>query len=167
MRVKTVRIRRNCWADLVSATFNTDLYIVDRFPLSARPFYTMPAPDDARYSNSYDVYLRGEEITSGAQRVHEVQFTRLVDAVVEHTTCVCLCLCLPAYLQAALLEKQAKAAGIAPSALRAYIDSFRAGAPPHGGAGIGLDRFASSFKLADELRDLRVASGVPFCRASC
>lgn len=36
-----------------------------------RPFYTMPDPEDARYSNSFDVFIRGEEIISGAQRVHD------------------------------------------------------------------------------------------------
>lgn len=44
-----------------------------------RPFYTMPAPDEplemngqkVPLSNSYDVFMRGEEIISGAQRVHD------------------------------------------------------------------------------------------------
>lgn len=39
----------------------------------ARPFYTMPDADDARYSNSFDVFIRGEEIISGAQRVHDAK----------------------------------------------------------------------------------------------
>lgn len=43
----------------------------DRYPLAVRPFYTMPCPDDPLYSNSYDVFIRGEEIISGAQRVHD------------------------------------------------------------------------------------------------
>lgn len=42
-----------------------------RYPLAVRPFYTMPCADDANYSNSYDVFIRGEEIISGAQRVHD------------------------------------------------------------------------------------------------
>lgn len=39
--------------------------------MQIRPFYTMPDPHDSRYSNSYDVFIRGEEIISGAQRVHD------------------------------------------------------------------------------------------------
>ena len=39
--------------------------------LKVRPFYTMPDPEDGRYSNSFDVFIRGEEIISGAQRVHD------------------------------------------------------------------------------------------------
>ncbi|CAF4377859.1 unnamed protein product, partial [Rotaria magnacalcarata] len=30
----------------------------------------MPDPDNPKYSNSYDMFMRGEEILSGAQRVH-------------------------------------------------------------------------------------------------
>ena len=40
--------------------------------MEVRPFYTMPCAHDARYSNSYDVFMRGQEIMSGAQRVHTV-----------------------------------------------------------------------------------------------
>ena len=39
--------------------------------MQVRPFYTMPDPEDERYSNSFDVFIRGEEIISGAQRVHD------------------------------------------------------------------------------------------------
>lgn len=51
---------------LVKEKYQTDFYILHRYPLLARPFYTMPAPDDGRYTNSYDVFIRGEEIISGA-----------------------------------------------------------------------------------------------------
>ena len=57
---------------LVGAKYGTDFYIVDKYPANVRPFYTMPCPLDKRYSNSYDAFIRGEEITSGAQRVHDV-----------------------------------------------------------------------------------------------
>lgn len=38
--------------------------------MQVRPFYTMPSPSDPQLSNSFDVFIRGEEIISGAQRVH-------------------------------------------------------------------------------------------------
>jgi len=44
---------------------------VHRYPLSARPFYTMLCKDDPNYTNSYDFFMRGEEITSGSQRIHD------------------------------------------------------------------------------------------------
>ena len=36
------------------------------YPANARPFYTMLVPKDPNYTNSYDFFMRGEEITSGA-----------------------------------------------------------------------------------------------------
>ncbi len=53
---------------LVKEKFGTDFYMMDKYPLSVRPFYTMPDPANPRWSNSYDVFIRGEEIVSGAQR---------------------------------------------------------------------------------------------------
>lgn len=59
---------------LVKAKYGTDFYILDKFPLAVRPFYTMPDPNDPRYSNSYDMFMRGEEILSGAQRIHDPEY---------------------------------------------------------------------------------------------
>jgi len=101
---------------LVKERYGTDFYVVDRYPTSARPFYTMPAADDPLVSNSYDFFLRGQEICSGAQRVHDV----------------------------ALLKEQLMAKGIDPSdcseSLASYLAAFSHGAPPHAGCGFGLDR---------------------------
>lgn len=33
---------------MVKEKYGTDFYILHRFPANIRPFYTMPAPDDAR-----------------------------------------------------------------------------------------------------------------------
>lgn len=44
-----------------------DFYMLHRYPLAIRPFYTMPCKDDPRYSCSFDIFIRGEEIISGAQ----------------------------------------------------------------------------------------------------
>ena len=51
--------------------YGTDFYILHTFPTAARAFYSMPCVDNPDYCNSYDLYMRGEEITSGAQRIHE------------------------------------------------------------------------------------------------
>ena len=52
---------------IVREKYGTDFWVLERFPMSVRPFYTMPASDDDRYSNSYDVYMRGQEIMSGTK----------------------------------------------------------------------------------------------------
>ncbi|KPP71402.1 Aspartyl-tRNA synthetase, cytoplasmic-like [Scleropages formosus] len=67
---------------------------------------------EKKYSNSYDMFMRGEEILSGAQRVHDAEL--LTERALHHNID---------------LEK-----------IKAYIDSFRFGAPPHAGGGIGLER---------------------------
>lgn len=77
----------------------------------------MPSPrDPARLSNSYDLFMRGQEICSGAQRVHD------------H----------------ALLKQRMR--GMDPpldpeaAGLRDYVNCFRYGCAPHGGGGFGLER---------------------------
>lgn len=97
---------------LVKERYGTDFYILYRFPQRIRPFYTMPCADDPDYSNSFDVFIRGEEIISGAQRIHDPE----------------------------LLVNRAITCGIELDTIKAYIDSFRVGAPPHGGCGVGLER---------------------------
>ncbi|RLN14318.1 hypothetical protein BBJ28_00012119 [Nothophytophthora sp. Chile5] len=97
---------------LVKAKYDTDFYILDKFPLAVRPFYTMPDSTDKRWSNSYDMMIRGEEIVSGAQRVHDAN----------------------------LLMERMDELGVPHESMRSYIDSFRLGALPHGGGGIGLER---------------------------
>lgn len=47
---------------LVREKYKTDFYILDKYPLSARPFYTMPDPKNPDYSNSYDMFMRGLSI---------------------------------------------------------------------------------------------------------
>jgi len=115
---------------LVKEKYNTDFFILDRFPLAVRPFYTMPAPDDLKYSNSYDFFLRGEEIMSGAQRVHDPK----------------------------LLVERLNALKIKPSSVQDYIDSFKYGAPPHGGGGIGLERVVMLYL---GLKNIRMSSLFP------
>jgi aspartyl/asparaginyl-tRNA synthetase len=44
---------------LVKEKYGTDFYMMDKYPLSVRPFYTMPDPENPELSNSYDVFIRG------------------------------------------------------------------------------------------------------------
>ena len=68
--------------------------------------------------------MRGEEIMSGAQRVHE----------------------------AALLETRAKEHGVEISTVQAYIDAFKYGAPPHAGGGVGLERVVMLYLKLGNIR---------------
>ncbi|KAK5114672.1 hypothetical protein LTR62_002245 [Meristemomyces frigidus] len=129
---------------LVLEKYSSDFYVLDQFPLAIRPFYTMPSTEtrknfnpsspNAGYSNSYDFFMRGQEIMSGAQRIHEAEFLakrmREHDAAVDPTS----------------------------PGLRDYVAAFEAGAPKHAGGGIGLERIVM---LWLGLPNVRLASLFP------
>jgi aspartyl-tRNA synthetase len=56
--------------------------------------------------------LYSQEIISGAQRIHTAEY----------------------------LEERAQLHGIPPDTIRPYLNSFKLGAPPHGGCGVGMER---------------------------
>jgi len=97
---------------------------MDKFPANFRPFYSMPDPTDPSVVNSYDFYFRGEEILSGAQRIHDPEF----------------------------LTERLKTLGMDPAQFKSYIDSFRLGCPPHGGGGIGLERVVFLYLALGNIR---------------
>ncbi|KAG9314410.1 hypothetical protein JVU11DRAFT_5207 [Chiua virens] len=109
---------------IVKAKYDTDYFIIDKFPLALRPFYTMPDPEDPTVSNSYDFFMRGEEILSGAQRIHDPEF----------------------------LSQQMRGKGVDPESMTGYLDGFRIGCPPHGGGGIGLERVLMLFLKLNNIR---------------
>ena len=109
---------------LVLEKYKTGFYCVDKYPLAARPFYTMPDPYNPAVSNSYDFFLRGEEITSGAQRIHNTK----------------------------VLIQQANKHNIPLETIQSYIDSFKYATSPHAGCGIGLERVVMLFLGLDNVR---------------
>lgn len=117
---------------LVREKYDTDFFVLDKFPLAVRPFYTMPDPEDPNYSNSYDFFMRGEEILSGAQRIHDPE----------------------------LLRERMKVHGVDPESpgLCDYVNAFTYGCPPHAGGGIGLERVLMFFL---DLKNIRRASLFP------
>ena len=48
---------------------------VEGYPMSKRPFYTHPQPGDERWSNSFDLLFRGQELVTGGQRLHRLLAT--------------------------------------------------------------------------------------------
>ncbi|CEM00869.1 unnamed protein product [Vitrella brassicaformis CCMP3155] len=109
---------------LVKDKYNTDFYMLVRYPLKVRPFYSMPDPNDETFSNSYDFFMRGEEIVSGAQRIHCPD----------------------------LLVERARAWGMEVDTIKSYIDSFKLGAYPHAGCGVGLERVVMLFLGLNNVR---------------
>lgn len=104
----------------------SDFLAVEGYPMAKRPFYTHPQPDDARWSNSFDLLFRGLELVTGGQRLHR-----------------------PGDYDAAL-----RARGEDPADYAAYLQAFRHGMPPHGGFAIGLERWVSRLVEATNVREV-------------
>jgi aspartyl-tRNA synthetase len=109
---------------IIHNTHGEDFYMIDKFPSALRPFYTMRDSEDDKWANAYDIFLRGEEITSGAQRIH-----------------------LPE-----MLGKNAAEIGVDLSPIQWYVDAFKYGAFPHAGGGIGMERVVMLFLKLDNIR---------------
>jgi nondiscriminating aspartyl-tRNA synthetase len=85
------------------------------FPIEAMKFYHMIDPKDPKKVLWADLLLRGLEIATVPMREHRYQ----------------------------VLVEQIVRAGIDPEhpGFRYYLQAFKAGLPPHGGFGFGIDRF--------------------------
>ncbi len=86
------------------------ILFVHDWPLAGKPFYIMPKGKDL--SGGFDSIYNGMEISSGGQRIH------IPDLLIERL----------------------KVKGLNPKQFTSYIDSFRYGAPPHAGWGLGVER---------------------------
>ncbi|KGO78246.1 Nucleic acid-binding, OB-fold [Penicillium italicum] len=117
---------------IIREKYDTDFYVLDKFPMAVRPFYTKADPNDKRFSNSYDFFMRGEEIMSGAQRINDIKE----------------------------LEESMRAKGLEPNqeGFEDYLNAFRQGCPPHAGGGLGLNRIVMFFL---GLPNVRLASLFP------
>lgn len=109
---------------IVKQRRGVDLFIITNYPTQVRAFYTKSCEDDPRFSKSYDFILRGEEILSGAQRIHDYNE----------------------------LYKSVERVGINPASLEGYLNAFRTGVPIHGGCGIGLERIVKSYFGFDNIK---------------
>jgi len=110
--------------ELVKQKYNSDLFVLDEFPSSLRPFYTKSCHETPEISRSYDIILRGMEILSGAQRVDN--YSELISN----------------------LGKQ----GVDETKIKHYLESFQYGSYPHGGGGFGLERLTMNLLGLDNIR---------------
>ena len=103
--------------------FKSDFVFVTAYPTSARPFYQMPT-EDWRFTKSFDILFRGLELGTGAQRIHDPN----------------------------MLKESIKKHGMNPKDFKDYISLFKYGMPPHGGWGLGLERFTKQWLGLDNVR---------------
>lgn len=96
---------------------NSDFIFITHYPVSKRPFYTYEDENDPGYTKSFDLLFRGVEITTGGQRVHDLE----------------------------TLKKKITEKGLNPESFSFYLQAFQYGIPPHGGWGMGLERLTAKF----------------------
>jgi aspartyl-tRNA synthetase len=116
--------------EIIKKETGNDFVFITAYPTSLRPFYHMRREDDNSLTKSYDLLYKGIEVTTGAVREHRIE----------------------------VLEKQALEKGMNLEELADYLNFFRYGCPPHGGAGIGPARIV--MKLLD-LNNIKEAVFLP------
>lgn len=100
-------------SDYVQKEHNHEFVFVMDYHKSKSAFYHMRDPENDDRARRADLLWKGLEVTTLAQREHRIE----------------------------ILEKQAKEKGMDLELLKDYLNFFRYGCPPHGGAGIGPARF--------------------------
>ncbi len=115
-------------AEHILKTTGSDFVFLTHYPRSKRPMYTLP--DGETETHSFDLLFKGLEITTGGLRIHN--YKQLVDSMVNK--------------------------GLAPENYKAYLETFKYGAPPHGGLAIGLERLTAQLL---GLKNVRRASLFP------
>lgn len=116
--------------EIIKKQTGSEFVFVTHYKSSKRPFYAMDTPEDPEVTESFDLLFRGLEITTGGQRVHDY------DA------------------QVAKMKER----GMDPKLFNSYLMAHKFGLPPHGGLGLGLERFTA--RLLD-LNNVRLATMFP------
>jgi len=98
-------------SDWVKKKYHSDFVFLTHYPVSGRPFYTMPGKD-LRLTESFDLIFKGVEIATGGQRIHN--YHQLIESIKRHR--------------------------LDPKDFADYLNIFKLGMPPHGGWGIGSER---------------------------
>lgn len=115
-------------SEYVREKHSHDFVFITEYHVSKSAFYHMRNEEDR--GKRADLLFKGIEVTTLAQREHRIE----------------------------ILKKQAKEKGMSLEELKDYLNFFRWGCPPHGGAGIGPGRFI--MKILD-LPNVREATYLP------
>ena len=109
---------------LVREQAGSDFVFVTHYPSRKRPFYAMDSRENPEETESFDLLFRGMEVTTGGQRIHEYAE------------------------QVAKMERLHMNIELFDS----YLLMHQCGMPPHGGLGIGLERFTARLLGFDNVR---------------
>ena len=111
--------------DYALKKYGSEFVFISRYPRSARPFYTMPDPDDPEGTLGFDLLFRGLEVTTGSQRIHD--YNMLVESI--------------------------KRIGGDPANFGFYLEIFKYAMPPHGGLAIGAERLTQQLLNLSNVRE--------------
>ncbi|MDB5266320.1 MAG: hypothetical protein JWN89_135 [Parcubacteria group bacterium] len=117
-------------SEYVKEKHDHDFVFIHEYHKSKSAFYHMRLEEGSDHSRRADLLYKGIEVTTLAQREHRID----------------------------ILEKQSAEKGMDLEPLKDYLNFFRFGVPPHGGAGIGPGRFI--MKILD-LPNVREATYLP------
>jgi len=117
-------------SEYIYKTTGSEFVFVTHYPSSKRPFYAMESKENLEVTESFDLFFRGLEVTTGGQRIHGYRE------------------------QVAKMERR----GMNTELFESYLMMHKYGMPPHGGLGLGLERFVSRLL---ELENVRYASLFP------
>ena len=112
-------------SDYVLKEYGHEFVFITDYHKSKSAFYHMRLEEGSDRSRRADLLYRGIEVTTLAQREHRIE----------------------------ILEKQAKEKGMDLETLKDYLNFFRYGCPPHGGAGIGPGRFIMKILGLSNIRE--------------
>ncbi len=101
--------------EIMKKQTGSDFVFVTHYPTAKRPFYAMENPENPAETLSFDLLFRGLEVTTGGQRIHEYAE------------------------QVAKMQRR----GMNPEDFASYLMIHKYGMPPHGGLGLGLERFTA------------------------
>lgn len=99
-------------------------YFITEWPIKLKPFYIQPKNNQV--THSFDLMYRELELSSGGERVYDPS----------------------------LLRKNLKAAGLPVKSFKYHLIPYYYGMPPHGGFGMGVERFLMTITGADNIREV-------------
>lgn len=111
-------------SEIIKKTTGSDFIFVTHYPSKKRPFYAMDDVCNPDETLSFDLLFRGLEITTGGQRIHN--YNEQIQKMIQRN------------MNIELFES--------------YLMMHKYGMPPHGGLGLGLERFTSKMLNQDNVR---------------
>lgn len=110
--------------EMIYEETGSEFVFVTHYPSSKRPFYAMESAGNPAETESFDLLFRGLEITTGGQRIHNYREQ---------------------------VEKMQRR-GMNVELFESYLMMHKAGMPPHGGLGLGLERFTAKLLGYENVR---------------